>query len=94
LYFGEEVAQPVAWGATWRDVVPGPSYQAELRARAAGFHGVGGARLASGPVAGYCRAAAHPAAGSLSSDGGDLGDGGDQDDGCDDDCDNGYYDCL
>jgi hypothetical protein len=45
-------------------------------------------------VAGYCGAATHPAAGSLSDDGGDLGDGGDENDGCDDDYDDGYYDCL
>jgi hypothetical protein len=65
-----------------------------LRARAAGIDGVGGARLASGPVAGYSGSAAQSAASSLSDDGGDLGDGGDQGDGCDGDYDDVYYDCL
>jgi hypothetical protein len=57
LYFGEEVAQRAAWGTTWRDIVPGPSVGAELRARAAGFDGLSGTRLASvlaRPVASYC----------------------------------------
>jgi hypothetical protein len=65
-----------------------------LRTRAACFDGVGGARLASGPVAGYYGPAGHSAASSLSDDGADLGDGGDEDDGCDSDYDDVYYDCL
>jgi hypothetical protein len=68
-------------------------YEAELRALAAGFDGVSGARLASGPVAGYCAPAAYSAAGSLSDDGSELSDGGDHGDGCDDDYDDYFYYC-
>ena len=40
-----EVAQAVAWGASWDDLVPGSCFRAELRARAAGFDGLGGPRI-------------------------------------------------
>jgi hypothetical protein len=36
LYLSEEVVQLVAWGAAWRDIVPGSPSEAELRARYCG----------------------------------------------------------